>query len=79
MTSAASFHVMVFRRTDDLSCLPLTMSEEVRGKQDRTSVRLKTITGNDAAEVITLKRDKQYWPAYEIRRTEEGWQGSDIG
>jgi len=51
----------------------------VRGKKDRASVRLKTITWNGAAEVITLKLDNQYWPAYEIRRTKDGWQRIDIG
>ena len=56
-----------------------TFVDVVRGKQDRTSVRLKTITWNGAAEVITLKLDNQYWPAYEIRRTEDGWQRIDIG
>jgi S1-C subfamily serine protease len=51
----------------------------VRGKKDKSSVRLKTITWNGSAEVITLKLDNQYWPAYEIRRTEDGWQRIDIG
>ncbi|MDA0706320.1 MAG: PDZ domain-containing protein [Proteobacteria bacterium] len=51
----------------------------VAGKRDRTSVRLKTVTWNDAVEVITLKLDNQYWPAYEIRRTEDGWQRLPIG
>ena len=53
--------------------------DAVAGKKDRTSVRLKTVTWNGAVEVITLKLDNQYWPAYEIRRTEAGWQRSDIG
>jgi len=56
-----------------------TFVDVVRGKKDRSSVRLKTITWNGAAEVITLKLDNQYWPAYEIRRTEDGWQRIDIG
>jgi S1-C subfamily serine protease len=51
----------------------------VSGKEDRESVRLKTINWNGAVEVITLKLDKQYWPAYEIRRTDDGWQRADIG
>ena len=51
----------------------------VKGKKDKSSVRLKTITWNGSAEVITLKLDNQYWPAYEIRRTEDGWQRIDIG
>jgi len=53
--------------------------DAVAGKQDRTSVRLKTVTWNGAVEVITLKLDNQYWPAYEIRRTENGWTRSGIG
>jgi len=46
--------------------------EHVTGRADRSSVRLKTITWNNAPEVITLKLDKHYWPAYELRRTAEG-------
>ena len=46
---------------------------------DQESVRLKTVTWNGAVEVITLKLDNQYWPAYEIRRTENGWQRSSFG
>jgi S1-C subfamily serine protease len=51
----------------------------ISGKGDQTAVRLKTVTWNGAVEVITLKLDTQYWPAYEIRRTEEGWQRAEIG
>ena len=53
--------------------------ELVSGRQDQTSLRLKTVTWNGAVEVITLKLDNQYWPAYEIRRTEDGWKRSPIG
>ncbi|MCB1845765.1 MAG: PDZ domain-containing protein, partial [Halioglobus sp.] len=48
--------------------------DAVAGKHDQASVRLKTVTWNGAVEVITLKLDNQYWPAYEIRRTDSGWQ-----
>jgi S1-C subfamily serine protease len=51
----------------------------VKDISDRESVRLKTKTWNGTAEVITLKLDTQYWPAYEIRRTEQGWRRSDLG
>ncbi len=45
----------------------------------RESVRLKTVTWNETAEVITLKLDNQYWPGYEIRRTDNGWRRTDLG
>ena len=45
----------------------------------RDSVRLKTKLWNGTAEVITLKLDTQYWPAYEIRRTGDGWRRTDLG
>jgi len=45
----------------------------------RESVRLKTKTWNGTSEVITLKLDNQYWPAYEIRRTDDGWRRTDLG
>jgi S1-C subfamily serine protease len=53
--------------------------DAVASKQDKTSVRLKTVTWNGAVEVITLKLDNQYWPAYEIRRTQDGWIRTAIG
>ena len=53
--------------------------DAVASKQDKASVRLKTVTWNGAVEVITLKLDNQYWPAYEIRRTKNGWQRLSIG
>ncbi len=49
-----------------------TFLKLVTGRPDRSSVRLKTITWNNAPEVITLKLDKHYWPAYELTRSTEG-------
>jgi len=53
--------------------------DAVKGKDDHESVRLKTVSWNGAIQVITLKLDNQYWPAYEIRRTEDGWHRTPIG
>ncbi len=52
--------------------------EAVSGKEDQTSVRLKTVSWNGAVQVITLKLDTQYWPAYEIRKTPSGWRRTEI-
>jgi S1-C subfamily serine protease len=49
-----------------------TFLKTVTGRPDRSSLRLKTITWNNAPEVITLKLDKHYWPAYELTHTPEG-------
>jgi len=49
-----------------------TFIKTVTGRPDRSSVRLKTITWNNAPEVITLKLDKHYWPAYELTRSADG-------
>ncbi|MCU0760678.1 MAG: PDZ domain-containing protein [Steroidobacteraceae bacterium] len=50
----------------------------VTGRPDRASVRLRTITWNNAPEVITLKLDKHYWPAYETRRNGDGWERREL-
>ena len=53
--------------------------DAVSNKDDQESVRLKTVSWNGAEQVITLKLDNQYWPAYEIVLTNDGWQRAPIG
>jgi len=44
----------------------------VSGKADRASLRLQTVSWNGMTDVITLKLDKHYWPAYELLRQQDG-------
>jgi S1-C subfamily serine protease len=50
-----------------------TFVSVVTSKRDRESVRIKTVTWNGSVDVITLKPDNQYWPAYAVHRTRDGW------
>jgi len=50
----------------------------VSGRPDGSSLRLKTVNWNDSVDVITLKLDKHYWPAYELRRNGGGWTRHDV-
>ena len=45
----------------------------VSGRPDGASVRLKTVSWNGSVDIITLRLDQHYWPAYELRRTDTGW------
>lgn len=50
----------------------------VRGKPDKASLRLKTVSWNGQTDVITLKLDRHYWPAYELRRGDNGWTRTEL-
>jgi S1-C subfamily serine protease len=50
-----------------------TFVSVVTRKQDRDSLRIKTVTWNGSVDVITLKPDNQYWPAYDVHRNDSGW------
>lgn len=46
----------------------------IAGREDRSSVRLRTVSWNGSVDVITMKLDNRYWPAYELRRAAQGWE-----
>ena len=48
------------------------------GRADRTSLRIKTLAINGAPEMITLKLDRHYWPAYELRRRGDLWDRTPL-
>jgi S1-C subfamily serine protease len=61
--------------TPDLDAFIRTVS----GKPDRASLRLKTVSWNGQTDVITLKLDKHYWPAYELDRQKDGsWTRTEL-
>ncbi|HEY1991499.1 MAG TPA: trypsin-like peptidase domain-containing protein [Gammaproteobacteria bacterium] len=45
----------------------------VQGLKDRAAVRLSVRNWDGTGQVITLKLDTQYWPTYEVDRTDQGW------
>ena len=50
----------------------------VRTKQNREAVRLTTVSWNNQQEVLTLKLDDTYWPAWEIRWQDGEWRRTDL-
>ncbi len=50
----------------------------VTGRPDRASLRIKTLAINGAPEMITLKLDRHYWRAYELRRRDEQWERATL-
>ena len=46
----------------------------VDSKKNRESVRLKILDLDGKPDVITLKLDLEYWPTYELHRTDGIWQ-----
>ncbi|HKC17386.1 MAG TPA: PDZ domain-containing protein, partial [Steroidobacteraceae bacterium] len=48
--------------------------KQVTGRADRSSLRIRTVSINGALELITLKLDRHYWPAYELRRDAGEWR-----
>ena len=75
---ATRYRLFAGRRIVEVDGVPVpdldAFIANVRGRPDRSSLRLKTITWNGSTEVITLKLDRHYWPTYELIRTDAGWE-----
>ncbi len=79
---ASRYRLWAGRRITEVDGTPVpdldAFIRAVSGRADRSSVRLRTVDWNDAVEVITLRLDRHYWPAYELRRSDDGWQRRPI-
>ncbi len=80
---ATRYGLWAGRRVVEIDETPIAHLQDfvdvVSSKEDQESIRIKTVSWNGAIDVITLKLDNQYWPAYEIRREDDGWRRLDIG
>ncbi len=56
--------------TPDLDAFLAVVSE----KPNRGAVRIRALDLDGSVEVITLKLDLEFWPTYELERTDKGWE-----
>ena len=75
---ASRYKLWAGRRITEVDGIPVpdldAFIRAVSGRPDGASLRLKTVSWNDAVDIITLRLDQHYWPAYELRRNETGWK-----
>jgi S1-C subfamily serine protease len=80
---ASRYKLWAGRRITEIDGIPVpdldAFIRAVSDRPDGSSVRLKTVSWNEAIDVITVRLDQHYWPAYELRRTETGWQRAPLG
>jgi len=75
---ASRYKLWAGRRIMEVDGIPVpdldAFIRAVSGRPDGASVRLKTVSWNDSVEIITVRLDQHYWPAYELHRTDTGWR-----
>jgi S1-C subfamily serine protease len=80
---ASRYKLWAGRRITEVDGIPVpdldAFIRAVSGRPDGASVRLKTVSWNDSVEIITVRLDQHYWPAYELRRTDTGWLRTPLG
>ncbi len=79
---AARYGLYAGRRITQVDGTPVANLDEfidvVRSKRNRDAVRLTTMTWNKQLEVLTLKLDDTYWPAWEINWQDGVWRRTDF-
>jgi S1-C subfamily serine protease len=79
---ASRYKLWAGRRITEVDGIPVAdldaFIRAVSGRPDDASLRLKTVSWNGQVEIITLRLDQHYWPAYELRRTDTGWKRMPI-
>ncbi len=75
---ATRYRLEATRRIVEVDGQPVTDLDSflalVADKQDGDAVRLDTLDLDGRPAVITLKLDLEFWPTYELRQTEQGWE-----
>ncbi len=79
---ASRYGLFAGRRITQVDDTPVadldTFLDIVREKAHRESVRLTTVTWNNQLEVLTLKLDDTYWPAWEVSWRDGAWRRSSL-
>ncbi len=75
---ASRYKLWAGRRITEVDGIPVgdldAFIRAVTGRPDGASLRLKTVSWNDSVEIITVRLDQHYWPAYQLTRTDAGWK-----
>lgn len=79
---ASRFGLYAGRRITQVDGIPIADLDQfigiVRTKRNREAVRLTTVNWNNQQEVLTLKLDDTYWPAWQIQWQDGEWRRTDL-